>query len=209
MATAASSGPYEAAEFEGPGNGPEKPSIFHYIWRVFWTNRLIVGAIIIAAVAIALVLTLLATPQYTSTARIQINRIEANVSDVEGVEPAGDGLNYDEFYRTQYALLESEALAERVARKLNLPADEAFIDAFNIPDDGEIRSGNQRLAMERTSLLLLELISIEPVVGSSLADVSFTSPSPELSRRIASTSSSISVMALRIKTSPGSRSLRP
>ena len=104
MATAASSGPYEAAEFEGPGNGPEKPSIFHYIWRVFWTNRLIVGAIIIAAVAIALVLTLLATPQYTSTARIQINRIEANVSDVEGVEPAGDGLNYDEFYRTQYAL---------------------------------------------------------------------------------------------------------
>src|SRR5690606_34765183 len=88
-------------------NGEEfEPSPLQLIWRVFWLNRLLVAGIVATAIVIALVATLLMTPQYTTTARVQVNRIEAKVSDVEGVQPQGDVLDYDEFYNTQYALLE-------------------------------------------------------------------------------------------------------
>lgn len=161
-----------------------EPSIFARLFRVAWNNRLLVGAILGLSMAAALVLTLLATPQFTSTARIQINRVEANIADVEGVEPSGDALLYDEFYRTQYALLESQSLAERVARKLNLQTNEEFLAAFDIPEDGEIVTSNPRRSIEITSDLLLENIDVDPVVGSSLVDVSFTSPSRQFSSKV-------------------------
>lgn len=164
-----------------------EPSIFTRLWRIIWNNRLIVAVIIGLTMAVALVLTLLATPQFTSVARIQVNRVEANVADVEAVEPAGDALLYDEFYRTQYALLESKNLAERVARKLNLQSNEEFLSAFDIPSDGEIVTANQRRSIEITSDLLLDNIQINPVVGSSLVDVGFTSPSREFSRTVVAT----------------------
>ncbi len=57
------------------------------IWRVVWLNRLAVAGIVAACLILALIATLLATPQFTSTARVQVNRVEANVADVEGVQP--------------------------------------------------------------------------------------------------------------------------
>lgn len=164
-----------------------EPSMFARLWRVVWTNRLLVAVIIGLCMAAALILTLLATPQFTSVARIQVNRVEANVADVEGVEPAGDALMYDEFYRTQYALLESQNLAERVSRKLNLQSNEEFIAAFDIPADSAIITSTPRRSIELTSNLLLEHIDVSPVVGSSLVDVSFTSPSREFSRTVVAT----------------------
>ncbi len=161
-----------------------EPSIFARLFRVAWNNRLLVGVILGLTLAAALVLTLLATPQFTSTARIQINRVEANIADIQGVEPSGDTLLYDEFYRTQYALLESESLAERVSRRLNLQTNEEFLDAFDVPEDGEIVTSNPRRSIEITSDLLLENISVDPVVGSSLVDVSFTSPSRQFSAKV-------------------------
>src|SRR5690606_34686474 len=105
------------------------------IWQTVWLNRWIVGGIILGSLTIALVITLLATPQYTSTARVQVNRVTANVSNVEGVQPEGAVLNYDEFYNTQYSLLESASLAQRVVRVLNLAQDDEFLEAFGLKDE--------------------------------------------------------------------------
>src|SRR5690606_26250068 len=113
---------------EGGDEYVREPSSFLKIWRVIWLNRWIVVSIVLTCLTIALVATLLATPQYTSTARVQVNRVTANVSNVEGVQPEGTVLDYDEFYNTQYSLLESVSLAERVARVLNLAGDDLFLE---------------------------------------------------------------------------------
>src|SRR5690606_7416807 len=159
--------------------------LLQQIWRVVWLNRFLVAGILAATLVAALVITLLATPQYTSTARVQVNRVEANVANVEGIEPEGQVLDYEEFYNTQYALLESSSLAERVARTLNLVGDEAFLEAFDISPDDEVISGSSRRAVQKVGEILLENVNIRPVIGSSLIDVEFTSPSPELSAKIA------------------------
>ena len=170
-----------------PRGGDEvlETSPLQRLWRVFWINRAIVAALLVASVLAALVITLLMTPQYTASARVQINRIQSNVSDVEGLEPTGAALLYEEFYNTQYALLESTALAERVARQLSLADDPEFLEAFDLQDT--VAQASTRNATAAVAEVLLEQISITPIRGSSLVDVEFTSPSARLSARIAST----------------------
>src|SRR5690606_25392671 len=107
---------------------------------------------------------------------VQVNRIQTNIADVEGVEPAGTALLYDEFYNTQAALLESTALAQRVARSLNLAGNEEFLKAFNLEDDEHIIDSSSQAVLQRIGEVLLENMTISPIRGSSLFDVSFTSP---------------------------------
>ena len=162
-----------------------EPSLLQDTWRIVWLNRFLVTGIVAACLILALIVSLLVTPQYTSSARVKVDRIQANVSNVEGVEPAGDILQYEEFYSTQYALLESTNLAERVARSLNLASDDEFIEAFDLAAEETIANASSRQADQAIGEVLLEQVSISPIRGSSLIDVKFTSPSPALSARIA------------------------
>ncbi|PZU77926.1 MAG: exopolysaccharide biosynthesis protein, partial [Sphingomonas sp.] len=98
-----------------------------------------IAGIIVAALAIGLLATLLATPQYSATARIEISRDQKKVTNVEGLEaPASD--RDTEFYQTQYSLLQARSLAERVARALRLGSDEAFFKAHGV--NGGAKSGH-------------------------------------------------------------------
>lgn len=164
---------------------PLGPSPLQKIWRIIWLNRFAVAGIVVVCLILALVATLLATPEYTAKARLQVNRIEAKVSDVEGVQPTGDYLQYEEFYNTQYALLASTSLAERVARALNLASNEEFLDSVGLLGDDEFAEAPPDEAVRKIGEILLENVAISPVRGSSLIDVQFTSPSPQLSARIA------------------------
>src|SRR3546814_3541835 len=59
------------------------------------------------------------TPQYTASSTIEISREADKVTDLQGVEREA-GIADQEFYQTQYGLLESRALSERVATQLKL-----------------------------------------------------------------------------------------
>ena len=61
------------------------------------------------------------TPLYTATVRLQIDRNVAKIVNTEGVLPVEDG-DYD-FMRTQYELLKSRNMAERVVSSLTLGDD--------------------------------------------------------------------------------------
>ena len=76
----------------------------------------IIGAIA-AGVAAALIITFLMTRQYSATTRIEIAREEARIVNIQGVQPEAAGTIDQEFYQTQYGLLRSRALAERVAQR--------------------------------------------------------------------------------------------
>src|SRR5690606_9241685 len=109
----------------------------------------------------------------------------------EGVEREV-GAADQEFYQTQYGLLESRTLSERVANELNLIDDQAFFEMFGGPNAPAFElSGGRYPAAGRAErqrvagAILRENLSIEPTRLSRLVAIRFTSPSPEFSSRVA------------------------
>lgn len=149
-------------------------------WR--WVIIGILGACIIAGV----IATLLMPREYTAKAQVEISREQKQITNVEGVESAQSGRDL-EFYATQYALLRTRPLAERVSKELRLGANEEFFAAHGqekaFADLSQARDA--RKIQDRVVDLLLRNIEISPVRTSRLVFISYTSRSPELSARIA------------------------
>jgi uncharacterized protein involved in exopolysaccharide biosynthesis len=83
-----------------------------------------------------------------------------------------------EFYPTQYELLHSRGLAERVVKSLDLMEDAAF-------NPGAVREGKQGATAEGDEAVLGTLadqlrggLSVEPVRGTQLVQVSFRASTP-------------------------------
>ena len=169
------------------------PPILLQYWQVVLRWKWLIIGITIAAVALGLIATLLATPQYTATSRIEISRAQKNVTNVESLESAEAGRDL-EFYQTQYSLLQARSLAERVVRQLRLGVNSGFFEAHGVDpnDDGLFasKSGQQLSAADRQKRekkaveLLAKHISISPIRGSALIDISYTSANPGLSAQI-------------------------
>lgn len=136
-------------------------------WR--WV---ILGSVALG-IAIALVMTLLETPLYRSQAVLEMNPPTVQVlgqgkSDMQMVSTDRD------FLPTQYGLLRSRSLAERVAQELNLGANPAFAPA---EADRTVRN---RIAAGR----LIGSLDVEPVPNSRLVNISFSAEDPALAARI-------------------------
>lgn len=174
---------------EDGAEGIQPPLLVEY-WRTIDRWKWIIVAVLAGTLLLGLVLTLLATPQFTATGRLQIEREEMRVTNVESLNPESAGRD-NEFYETQYALLKARSLAERVARDLKLVNNEEFLATFPIaPEEAEGRSRiisatERAQRMDRVVDVLLQSVAITPIRDSRLVDVSFTSPSPDLSARIA------------------------
>ncbi len=142
------------------------------------SNKLLIAGVIAAALVIGLIVTMLSTPQYTATTRIEISSAEQNVTNVEGVQ--SERVLADRSYLpTQYELLESRSLALRVIRELDLANDEAFLRAYKIEPE-EVAEINRAIVQ-----ILFNDVTIAPISNSLLVDISYESPSASLSARIA------------------------
>ena len=171
------------------GKSDALPLLTQY-WRVVVRWRWLLLATVLAALVLGLLVTLLMTPQYTAKATIEIARQENRVLNVEGVQPERAAASDLEFYQTQYALLKSRSLAERVAGQLRLADNDAFFESFDgLPEDGLLTRVSGRpltpaQRAERTKIavaILQKQVDVQPVRGSSLVDVEFESPDPKLS----------------------------
>ena len=164
-------------------------SLLEQSWLALMRHKVLIAIVAISAIILGLVITLLMQPMFTATSRIEISREEDNVTNVEGVESSETGQSL-EFYQTQYALLNTNSLAIRVARELNLANDDAFLTAFDIDLSADASMGEAPAAAANRAqrLVVQELqdnIAINPIRGSSLVDVGFTSPNPSLSAKVA------------------------
>lgn len=160
-------------------------SIFRHYWRILYKHRLLIAGIALAGLLAGLVVSMLTQPQYSGTVTIQVAREEAKVLNIEGVEETG-GTRFDaEFYQTQYALLKSRSLSEAVVRDLRLADNYLFLSGF---DQGEVEGVRQLSREERTELatsMVNKNTVVSPVRMSSIINVSFISPNPELSAQVA------------------------
>ena len=138
----------------------------------FW----ILGIIALGLLA-GLLATLLSTELFRSTARIEISRVTANVTEAEPIELESRGA-YIQYFNTQYELLESKFLAQRVIDAGNLARDEEFLSAFELDNGGEVPES-------RIERILLANVQIEPVPNSSLVDIRFSSPAKQVSADLA------------------------
>ena len=121
-------------------------------WRILYKRKWLVLSIVAAFMALSAVRTLMQTPHYTSTVRLQIDRNTAKV--VEGGD-AYAPVEDNSFIQTQYQLLQSRAMADRVASRLKLGKG-----AVGLP-------------------------AVQPVAKSRLVDISYSDSDPQRAQQIA------------------------
>ncbi len=172
-------------------NSESLPVIRQYM-RIARRWRFVILGITAACVILGLIVTLLMTPQYTASAEIEIQRESNQVTNFEGVERE-TSIADQEFYQTQYGLLESRTLAERVATQLQLVDNVQFFDMFNVSDEepgfeqtnGRYAAAGRPARQREAGEILLEHVAISPTRLSRLVDLQFTSPDPQFSARVA------------------------
>ncbi|KQN89852.1 exopolysaccharide biosynthesis protein [Sphingomonas sp. Leaf231] len=174
------------------GIEPERMPLIRQYLRIAMRWRYVIIGTAIGCLLLGLVATLLMTPKYTAEVTVEIARESNKVTDLQGV--ARDASVADqEFYQTQYGLLESRALSERVAAQLRLVDSPEFFDLFGVSDDspafqlanGRYPASGRQARQRKAGKILLDHMSITPARQSRLVAIKFTSPSPDLSAKIA------------------------
>ncbi|WP_200922254.1 polysaccharide biosynthesis tyrosine autokinase [Sphingomonas sp. Leaf23] len=172
-------------------NNDKMPIIRQYLRIALRWRYVILGAMAAFGI-LGLIATLLMTPKFTATSTIEISRESSQVTNFQGVEREA-GVADQEFYQTQYGLLRSRMLSERVATQLRFVDDKAFFERFGVNQDAAAfkqingryaaagRAERQRIAGE----ILLNSLVIAPARLSRLVEIHFTSPDPVFSQRVA------------------------
>lgn len=167
------------------------PVVRQYLRIALRWRYVILGAIA-ATILLGSIITLLMTPKYTAAATIEIARESSQVTGFQGVERE-TSLADQEFYQTQYGLLRSRALSERVATQLRLVDDPSFYELFGVVREDQAfrlingrypasgRADRQRVAGE----ILAGRLSVAPARLSRLVDLRFTSPDASFSAKVA------------------------
>lgn len=142
------------------------------IWRIVYEWRwLILGATAVG-LAGAIIITLLTTPLYRATAVLEINPPAVEI--MEGSKGQAVVPNDREYLATQYGLLESRSLAQRVAQELNLPGNEAFVPA----------EADRPTKLKIATSQLMSNFEVDPIPQSRLIKISYTSSDPALAAQV-------------------------
>jgi succinoglycan biosynthesis transport protein ExoP len=161
---------------------PHEGHLLDYVHVVLGRRRVAL-AVFATVVTIATVRTLLTPPVYEATAQILIEKADPNVLNFKQVaQETTDGYGIDDYYQTQYKLLQSRSLARRVIEHLNLlndadfggPRPKAQIDAILAQPPGQSQE------MESAISGFLGSVSVRPIRNSRLVTVSVDSGRPEL-----------------------------
>lgn len=177
----------------------DSPQVFgltiHDYLRILIKRKWLILSIVGASIAVGAVMTLMKTPLYTSTVRLQIDPNTAKIVQSGDVTPVEGP--YGEFMRTQVELLNGRTMAQRVASTLKLGDDQDFFK----PRDFSIKGALSRMigfggtASGRTASeagreaaaagIVLENRVIRPVMGSRLVNIDYSDPNPARAEKIA------------------------
>lgn len=158
------------------------------IISIIRANLVIIGAIVVAALMLAVITTLLQTPRYTAETTLQINDQSAQIfgkQDDTMQDPVVAANDTERFLQTQVDILKSRALAERVSQKLRLVGNAKFYDAMGVRQP---TSDLTRPELEDLTIRTIEAArDVDLPRNTRLAKVSFESTQPELAAKIANT----------------------
>ncbi|MCD9097683.1 polysaccharide biosynthesis tyrosine autokinase [Luteimonas fraxinea] len=192
-----------ALEFDAKPAADDEIDLLAY-WRMLVKRRWLVLGVLGSVVALALLITLMTPPVYRATATLQIDRESVQAMFVEGVNN-GEASTPD-FLTTQYELLKSRALAERVANELRI--DSATVDRLgssswlqrakdslrqkpaapeggvDAPVDAEAENTAATGSLPQAVAVVRDGLVVEPIRNSRLVRIHFDSTLPAFSARV-------------------------
>lgn len=186
--------------FEDKRGGDEDEIDLLAYWRILVKRKWLVLGVLGTVVALALIVTLMMPPVYRATATLQIDRESVQILQAEGLGNAEAAA--PDFLTTQYELLKSRALAERVANELAI--DAATVERLDSTtwwqratgalrpqpasagdDVGAAESEADAMADLRQAVGIVRSgLTVEPVRNSRLVRIHFDSTLPAFSARV-------------------------
>jgi polysaccharide biosynthesis transport protein len=175
---------YKAVPY--PLASEEEESVLRRYWGILYKWRYVILAMTVLGLSAGILISMLTRPEYAGTVMVQVAREEAKVLNIEGLEQDDGGARFDaEFYQTQYALLKSRSLSERVVRDLRLADNYLFLANF---DQGKV-DRVRRFPTERRFAMATKIVNdntvVTPIRLSSIINVTYNSRDPQLAATIA------------------------
>jgi succinoglycan biosynthesis transport protein ExoP len=161
---------------------PREPHLYDYL-LILRKHQWLILSFLLAVVTIVAIATFRMQPVYIATARIEMDRENANILPFQGSDSYDFMMDLENYIETQSKILTSETLALQTIRNSGLSAR----PEFSSPDGPSeaIASGslaNQKRPPELAGFL--GSLSVKRVPNSRLMDVSFESTDPQLAARI-------------------------
>jgi uncharacterized protein involved in exopolysaccharide biosynthesis len=144
-------------------------------WHVLVRRRWLALSVLLLVVGAAAARVVLVRPLYEATAQILIERKIPSVLEFERNPQAADA--WDDFYQTQYRLLQSRLLARKVVEKLHLLHDPEFGGPRSTEEvaAAENASAGASPDMEAAIDAFLSRLKIQPLKNSQLVAATFRS----------------------------------
>ncbi len=161
---------------------PREPHLYDYL-LILRKHQWLILSFMLAVVTIVAIATFRMQPVYVATARVEIDRENANILPFQGADSYDYMMDLENYIETQSKILTSETLALQTIRNNALSARPEFASP-NGPSEA-IASGS--LANQKRPPELAEFLgslSVRRVPNSRLMDVSFESTDPQLAARI-------------------------
>jgi len=147
-------------------------------WHVLVRRRTLFLLMVTLFLAAGAAWVVLVRPVYRATAQILIERDVPNVLDFDRNARASETA-LEDYYQTQFRLLQSRLLARRAVEELDLTADPDFMGRSTLSHSEPAPTDEQ--AIDR----FLARLRVQPIKNSQMVAISFESGQPELTARAA------------------------
>jgi polysaccharide biosynthesis transport protein len=188
----------------------DRPGLQYY-WSVIRQHRVLIATFFVGTLLATALALLLTSPTYTAETRLLIERDTPQVLDFREVLAESRGADQYDFYKTQYEILKSRALAARVIEEQRLEAEPAFTGQgqdegfmarlwaqateWRVAVAGSIRqffasppqpTEEDPHGMESALIdTYLGMLTILPTQKTQLVKIAFSTSDPQLSARMA------------------------
>ena len=161
---------------------PREPHLYDYL-LILRKHQWLILSFLLTVVTIVSIATFRMRPVYVATARIEIDRENANILPFQGSDSYDFMMDLENYIETQSKILTSETLALQTIRNSGLASNPDFASGNGSSE--AIATGslaNQKRPPEISAFL--GSLSVKRVPNSRLMEVSFESTDPQLAARM-------------------------
>jgi len=188
------------SDFQSNDNPIDLMEYWRIVDRFKW--RIVVFTVVITLMAVFYSLSLI--PQYSATVKLMIEAEKANTVSVREIYDIND--NDRRYYMTQFEILKSRQMAEKVIRELNLltkPEYDQLIPRYaelngvstesvlsyldtrvNTSSSSWNEEGVERVAIQNAVEIFQRKLSFRPIINTQLVEITYDSSKPELAADI-------------------------
>ncbi|HEY6946516.1 MAG TPA: polysaccharide biosynthesis tyrosine autokinase [Candidatus Acidoferrum sp.] len=160
---------------------PREPHLYDYL-LILRKHQWLILSFMLSVVTIVSIVTFRMQPVYVATARIEIDKENANILPFPGADSYDVMVDTDNYIETQSKILTSETLALQTIRNNGLALRPEFAGSSGLSE--AIANGNLANQVRPPELAaFLSNLSVRRVPNSRLMDVSFESTDPQLAAR--------------------------